>query len=132
MHWHRKPARTQRSGDDAARPFRVECGSGGSEPTKVTEEEDEEVVRALLGKPASSRPTGSHAEALPASTKKDEWVYKPGLLVLIRVHHPPRKCLFTPKNVDDCPVPVGSPSRTRVVSQYDESREDISDGWSGL
>ena len=61
-------------------------------------------------------------------------VYKPSGNVLIRVHHQPRIKLFTPKDVGDCPVSVCriTPGRTtRVVSQQDGSKEDISDGWAG-
>ena len=106
------------------------------EPPEVTavEEEDPEIVRALLGEPSSSRPSGLHADALPASTKQDEWVYKPDGSMLIRVHHQPRKHLFTPNDVKECPVSVGriTPGRTtRVVSQQDGSKEDIHDGWAG-
>ena len=44
-------------------------------PSKpATEEGDPEIVRALLGEPASSRPSVPHADAVPASTKKDEWL----------------------------------------------------------
>ena len=50
------------------------------------------------------------------------------------MHHQPRIKLFTPKDVGDCPVSVCriTPGRTtRVVSQQDGSKEDISDGWAG-
>ena len=97
------------------------------------EEEDPEIIRALLCEPASSRPSGTHADALPASTKKDEWVYKPDGNMLIRVHHQHRTTL-TPKDVAECPVSVSriTPGRTtRVVSQQGGSKEDIYDGWAG-
>ena len=88
----------------------------------------------IVGEPASSRPSVPHTDAVPASTKQDEWVYKPSGNVLIRVHHQPRIKLFTPKDVGDCPVSVCriTPGRTtRVVSQQDGSKEDIRDGWAG-
>ena len=101
---------------------------------EAPEEGDPDIVRALLGEPASSRPSVPHTDAVPASTKKDEWVYKPSGNVLIRVHHQPRIKLFTPKDVGDCPVSVCriTPGRTtRVVSRQDGSKEDINDGWAG-
>ena len=101
---------------------------------EAPEEGDPDIVRALLGEPASSRPSVPHTDAVPASTKNDEWVYKPSGNVLIRAHHQPRIKLFTPKDVGDCPVSVCriTPGRTtRVVSQQDGSKEDISDGWAG-
>ena len=123
-------------GEDEAAAIRAAKASSLEPPEapeiEAPEEGDPDIVRALLGEPASSRPSVPHTDAVPASTKKDEWVYKPSGNVLIRVHHQPRIKLFTPKDVGDCPVSVCriTPGRTtRVVSQQDGSKEDISDGW---
>ena len=130
----RPPNQVSKSADEAAAIRAAKASS--LEPPEAPEIEAPSlnIVRALLGEPASSRPSVPHTDALPASTKKDEWVYKPSGNVLIRVHHQPRLKLFTPKDVGDCPVSVCgiTPGRTtRVVSQQDGSKEDISDGWAG-
>ena len=111
-------------GEDAAAATRAAKAASLETPeapeVEAPEEGDPNIVRALLGEPASSRPSVPHTDAVPASTKKDEWVYKPSGNVLIRVHHQPRIKVITPKDVGDCPVSVCriTPGRTtRIVSQ---------------
>ena len=96
------------------------------QPRLIPAYQDEEVVRALLGEPASSGPSGSHAKAFHPPGRMNGYTQR-----VDSCYHQPRKCLFAPNGVGDWPVPVSqiTPGRTtRVVSQRNGSKEDISDG----
>ena len=92
---------------------------------------------AEAGEPAPSRPGASFFDSAPAtaatSQGEDFWVFKENANCLVRYHIMPRQNLFTPKEVEDCPV---SPERftaartTRAVFQGGKA-DNIHDGWFG-
>ena len=117
----------------------IHASEHGEDPEPAVSAEDvaHEFDAAEAGEPAPSRPGGSFFDTAPATAAtshgEDFWVFKENANCLVRYHIMPRQKLFTPKEVEGCPV---SPERftaartTRAVFQGGKA-DNIHDGWFG-